>query len=75
MATSRSLQQAPAFAAFAARGIVRKDAAARLQRAQQTLPDDQFRFAVETLVRTRLLTWEECIEFARLLRPENRSAE
>ena len=66
---SLPLVSAPAFEAFAARGIAREDAVERLRNAQEDLPAEQFQVAVETLIRTRLLTWEECIQFARLLRP------
>ncbi|HEY2043059.1 MAG TPA: hypothetical protein VGH11_10325 [Jatrophihabitans sp.] len=71
MANNGFSPHAPEFVAFAARGVNAEDASAHLERARRALADDQFRLAVETLIQTRVLSWDECMQFARLLRPVN----
>ena len=56
-------------AGFAARGINREQATELLHHAQETLTGDELRLAIETVSRTRLLTWPECVRFAQLYRP------
>jgi len=56
-------------AGFAARGISREQATELLEQAQETLTADELRLATETVSQTRLLTWPECVGFARLYRP------
>jgi hypothetical protein len=54
---------------FAARGIDEAQAAELLHEAQGTLTAQELRLATETVSQTRLLTWPECVQFARLRRP------
>jgi hypothetical protein len=56
-------------AGFAARGIGEARAAELLDQAESELTTEEFRLAIETVAQTRLLSWPECVRFARLYRP------
>jgi len=56
-------------AGFAARGIGKAQAAELLQQARSTLTAAELRLAIETVSKTRLLSWPECLQFAELHRP------
>lgn len=56
-------------AGFAARGIGEAQAAELLSQAQTELTAKEFQFAVETVGQTRLLSWPDCVRFAKLHRP------
>ena len=56
-------------AGFAARGIGEAQAAELLSEAEADLSAEELRFALETLSQTRLLTWPDCMRFAKLHRP------
>jgi hypothetical protein len=56
-------------AGFKARGIDKAEAAELLQQARSTLTAAELRLAMETVSKTRLLSWPECLRFAQLHRP------
>lgn len=58
-------------AGFEARGIGKTQAAELLQQARSTLTPAELRLAIETVGKTRLLSWPECLRFAQLHRPLN----
>ena len=58
--------------AFAARGIDAVTAGALYTRARADLGRAELQQALDTLVQTRVLSWEQCLTFARLLSPEAR---
>jgi hypothetical protein len=60
--------------AFRARGLDDTEARTLFERAGHDLDPAVRTVALDTLVQTRVLTWPECITYARLLRPEGKSA-
>jgi hypothetical protein len=66
--TSRANLATPeVLAAFLARGTDASAARQLVAEARAQLSDAQARAALDTLVQTRLLSWSECVTFARLV--------
>ncbi len=61
-------------AAFAARKIGQDEAARLLTQAQRSLSRSALDTALQTFEQTRLLSWAECLTFARLLHEDGEPA-